>query len=93
MFCPTGGRVGWDCYVLPTAGWDGNVTPYRRQGGMGLLRPTGGVMTGMFRISRGRVGWDCYVIPAAGRDGIATPYRRYGGMGMLRPTGGGGMEI
>ena len=20
MFCPTGGRVGWDCYVLPTAG-------------------------------------------------------------------------
>ena len=91
MFCPTGGRVGWDCYVLPTAGWDGNVTPYRRLGGMGLLRPTGGVMTGMFRISRGRVGWDCYVIPAAegwecyalpaaGWDGIATPYRRQGGM-------------
>ena len=81
MFCPTGGRVGWDCYVLPTAGWDGNVTPYRRQGGMGLLRPTGGGGMGMLRPTGGRVGWDCYVLPAVWWDGNVTP------------TGGGGMEI
>ena len=45
---------GWECSALPAAGWDGIATSYRRQGGMGMLRPTGG-----------RVGWDCYALPAA----------------------------
>ena len=63
MLRTTGGMVaamGWECFALPAAGWDGiatsyrqrrdgNVMPYRRHGGMGMLRPTGG-----------RVGWDCY---------------------------------
>ena len=67
---------------LPAARWDGNVSPYRRQGGMGLLPLPAAE------------GWECYALPAAGWDGIATlyrrrrnvnvtPYRRQGRMGLL----------
>ena len=73
---PTGGRMGWECFALPAAGWDG------------IASPTGGVGMVMLRPTGGRMGWECFALPAAGWDGIATPYRRQDGMGMIRPTGG-----
>ena len=42
MLRTTGGRVGWECFALSAAGCDGIATSYRRYGGMGMLRPTGG---------------------------------------------------
>ena len=86
--CNAGGE-GWDCNALPAAGgWeryaltatgrDGIVTPYRRRGGMGLQRPTGGGGMGVLHPTGDGEGWNCNALPAAGRDGIATPYRRRG---------------
>ena len=82
---------GWKCYALPAAGWDGiatsyrrrrdgNVMPYRRQGGMGSLRPTGWECYALLAAE----GWKCNALTAAGWDGIATSY----GLGMLCRTGG-----
>ena len=85
MLRTTGGRVAaewWKGFALPAAGWDGNVTPYRRrrdgyftpyrrQGGMELLRASGGEGMGMLRASGGRVGWDRYALPTRN----VTPYR------------------
>ena len=70
MLCPTGGRVGWDCYALPAAegwecyalpaaGWDGIAAPYRRRDGIATIPAA--------------KGWECYALPEAGRDEIATP--------------------